>query len=275
MSFRRVSTQQGQAMTEFFVVVVMLVIPLFIVLRIVAGMLSQQQKMDVAARYAAWERTVWYQSAPEGPGGSETIKTDDQIALDIDRRIFAVDRRDFYSNDSGSFDLDPFLKQVAGGNEALLEERESQDGSLRYAQQASSESEPEGLVGAANKMFEAWGRFTRFDLNTNGVYLAEVSVALVDLQRHFGMPLEFLDALTIRRSSTIFGEAWTAGDKAQAAYVISGLVPQQFADSSAMDGAQRTTAGMPISRELDEDWLKFGYVTIEPLPEHRLGPKPP
>lgn len=269
----KAACQRGQAMTEFIVVALLLLIPLFIVLRIIGGMLAQQQNMDIAARYAAWERTVWHLSTPPGPGGAETVKSDDRVAREIDRRIFASDDRALYSADDDSYALDPFLSQVADGRRTLLREESSDAGIARYAQQASSESQPDGLVGALDEVFEILGGITRFDLNLNGLYRAEVSVALVDLMDAFRLDLPFLNEMRISRSNTIFGEAWTAGGPAQAQFLVSGLLPQQFLDSGLVDDMQQFVSYSPVSRELD--WLSFGHVTIDPLPAHRLGPTPP
>lgn len=267
--------QRGQAMTEFIVVALLLLIPLLIALRVIGGMLAQQQKMEVAARYAAWERTVWHAAAPPGPGGAATIKSDEHIGREIDRRLFASDERALYSDDDDAYQLDPFLSQLAGGRDALLLPDEVDQELPRYARHSSAESRPDGMVGAIDSLVGALGSVSRFDLNLDGLYRAEVSVALVDLVGAFDLDLEFLRELRIARSNTIFGEAWTAGGPAQAEYLISGLLPQQFMDNTVVSNVQGLIAYAPISRELDDDWLRFGHVTIDPLPPHRLGPTPP
>ena len=75
-----------------------------------------------------------------------------------------------------------------------------------------------------------------------------------------------------RRRSALFAEHWTAGGTAQTAYRISGLLPQQFLDHDIVGNVQQLVAYAPIAEELDDSRLRFGHVTLEPLPSHRLGP---
>lgn len=55
--------QAGQALTEFVVVGSLVLVPLFLIVPVIAKVISQKQDVELAARYAAWERTVWYSDA--------------------------------------------------------------------------------------------------------------------------------------------------------------------------------------------------------------------
>jgi hypothetical protein len=53
----------GQAMVEFLVATMFVLIPLFIAVTALAKLGDVQHTTTMAARYAAWERTVWYEPA--------------------------------------------------------------------------------------------------------------------------------------------------------------------------------------------------------------------
>lgn len=269
---RRVS-QRGQSITEFLVLLVMLLLPLLLLLRLQGGILFQQQEMEVAARYAAWERTVWNAAAPPGPGGGDTVKADEDIALEIDRRVLAEDGRQVVSGDLLDYELDPFLRQVSAGRSDILKLREDSPATPRHARTTTASFEPGGMVGVMDNALGHLGAVTRFDLPRGGLYETTVATDLIDLRAPVGLPLEILRALSIRRSNTIFGEAWTAGGTRQAQHLVSGLLPQQFLDNGVVRNFQSFASVAPVSRELG--WLDLGHVDIDALPPYRLGPEAP
>ena len=80
-------------MTEFLIVAVTVLVPLFLIIPVVAKLIALKQDTELAARYAAWERTVWYQEESpghlDGFGGMVNHKTDEQVGREIDARILA------------------------------------------------------------------------------------------------------------------------------------------------------------------------------------------
>jgi len=53
--------QHGQAMVEFLVAAMFVLVPLFIAVTALAKLADVQHTTTMAARYAAWERSVWYE----------------------------------------------------------------------------------------------------------------------------------------------------------------------------------------------------------------------
>ena len=272
---RLASDACGQALTEFLVIATFLLIPLMLIIPVVAGLLSQRQDVEVAARYAVWERTVWHQNAPSGPGGAGTVKTDEQVAGEIDARILSRDTQALSSDMTLQYELDPFALRTPQGDALLVDSSQGAANVARYAVQSASETEPEGLVGVANQTIGAIGRFTRFDLNRRGLFEASVSVDIVDLTGLFDLAGLRFDQLRISRSSTLFAEAWTGGSKAHTEHQISGLLPQQFLDNGAVRAAQNFAGHQPFGEELGSRYLDFGHTDIDPMPAYRLGPVAP
>ncbi len=63
----------GQAMVEFLVAALFCLVPLFLAICAIGKLTDVQHTTDMAARYAAWERTVWYEDG--GTGNSLLFKT--------------------------------------------------------------------------------------------------------------------------------------------------------------------------------------------------------
>ena len=59
MSVRSGMRSGGQAMTEFVIGVVLFALPVFLLIPVVGKYLDMRATAVQAARYVAWERTVW------------------------------------------------------------------------------------------------------------------------------------------------------------------------------------------------------------------------
>lgn len=255
-------------MTEFLVVTTFLLIPLLLLIPVVAGLISMKQDVELAARYAVWERIAWNRQTPPN-GRRDTVKTDAQIAREIDARILSSDSKPFSSSPRDVAAWDPMWERPHDGS-ALFARR---DGGLAVV--SGSESAPRGVAGLAGDAIGAFGRFTRFDLDPRGQFDATVSVDVVDLSGWFALPGVDLDSLRLARSSRLFAESWTGGPRADVERQVSGLLPQQFLDNAAVRNVQDFSAFAPGAREIRSDWLQFGHVDIDPLPAYRVGPRAP
>jgi hypothetical protein len=261
----------GQALTEFLVLATFLFIPLLLLIPLIAGLISQKQDVEIAARYAAWERTAWNRTPGSGSDGSDNVKTDEQIANEIDARILAPDIEPVRSAVRAPTRLDALSYRPHDG-QSMLAGREIAEGALaRYAEQQSVDSTPGGLAGLRSETASALGSFTRFDLDDGGQIDATVSIDIVDLRPWFGLADVDLDQLRLTRSNRLFVEAWTGGAKRDVERTISGLLPQQFIDSSAARNIQDFAPFAPGAREVRSDWLRFGHVDIDPLPAYRVS----
>lgn len=256
-------TQRGQAITEFIVVAVTVLIPLFLIIPVVAKLISMKQDVELGARYAAWERTVWYRD------GADAGKDDSEVARQIDERVFAPAAAVIRSSAVDDPALDPFMtlnRQVAGRMQALPKD----DGDERYASQVSDETEPEAVAGVIDDFIGMIGHIGSFKLPRGGLYTAELTVPLIDLSGYFGGKLG-VETLNLQRSNTLFTESWTVGGNQQARKIISGLVPQKILDNPVVGTLQSLGPLVGVAEELGPDYLDFGHVDIDPLPAHRLS----
>lgn len=81
--------QRGQAMVEFIVAALFFLVPMFLAIVVLGKFSDVQHTSNMAARYAAWERTVWYDDTGTkfGTINAANHKTTPQIANEISMRL--------------------------------------------------------------------------------------------------------------------------------------------------------------------------------------------
>ncbi|HET7315254.1 hypothetical protein [Salinisphaera sp.] len=266
--------QGGQALTEFIVVGVFVLLPLFLLIPIVAQLISQNQAVEIGARYAAWERTAWNQ-----PGGDGPTKSDARIAREIDTRIFARDDQPIVSEAEVTAELDPFSRRVNGDNEALIQKHSGTD---TYAAVHTTQSAPSailspivtGLSGLINGVAGALGGHSAgLDLNQQGLYAVDVSVPLTDLTDIFDLPGVDLSSLQLSAHDALLTETWAARGTEDAQDKIRGLMPITLLNSPVIETARSKLSVLPIAKELEPGCLDFGRVELGPVPHGRRGPE--
>ena len=115
--------QRGQAMVEFVVAALFFLVPLFLAIAALGKFLDVQHSAEMASRYGAWERTVWYDSTGSAFDGIN--KPNSKSATDINNEIGArllsdrstnatVIRNDDKTASSFKNGLDPMWRDNAG-----------------------------------------------------------------------------------------------------------------------------------------------------------------
>lgn len=97
--------QKGQAITEFNVTAAFLLVPLFIMIPLLGKYIDMKHSSVQAARYMAWERTVWFddKTKPEDTSTAQ-VKSQKKLIKETQQRIFSGVSED--SLDGG--DINPF-----------------------------------------------------------------------------------------------------------------------------------------------------------------------
>ncbi len=104
------SRQSGQAMTEMVIAATFLLVPLFLLIPWLGKFIDLHQSAIQAARYEAWEYTVWYENANEAPDTTITQiplstmpeKSIADLQAEARQRFFS---REAYSSDPDERDL--------------------------------------------------------------------------------------------------------------------------------------------------------------------------
>lgn len=100
------SSQSGQAMTEFVVSVAYVFLGLFVIVPMFGKLMDLQFQNQQASRYVAWERTVWFDQGDTPDESEISAEYWESVATrDDDELMNSVENRFFY--DSGTGTLKP------------------------------------------------------------------------------------------------------------------------------------------------------------------------
>lgn len=264
-----IRSNEGQALVEFLVTGILVLIPFFILIVTLGKYMDAKQKVEVAARYAAWERTVWH-SDNDGWLPVNTVKADSRIQAETQARTFTKRQTSLSSDAPAAMqdsNIDPLLNYhyADGGRyEPILR---SGSGTLgEYVSADTVKHEAPGIDGQISGAVSALRIFLnadQFDIDMDGTHTATVSVGLLNPAR---IP-EFsgLD-LTLERSVTLVTDNWNAGGPDHTRRRVEGLTPTAMLDDfvDIMDG-------LPLPGPLNIfDRLTPGHIDVDQVPEQYL-----
>ncbi len=164
-----IRSQSGQAITEFNVTAAFLLVPLFIMIPLLGKYIDMKHSSVQAARYMAWERTVWFEDKTKPQNTSTAqVKSQNQLVKETQQRIFSGVTEDSLAggdlnilwNDRGNSIIkssdDIEVSFLNGGNEDVLQmddddnpANDKQSYSYKFIELAS-----EGIGITANAMGE-------------------------------------------------------------------------------------------------------------------------
>jgi len=84
--------QNGAVMEEFIIITSFILSPLFYGISLIGKYTENQQKLEAAARYTCWERTVLHQEMPgtlKSLDEINTVKSAEQIGFETQNRVFS------------------------------------------------------------------------------------------------------------------------------------------------------------------------------------------
>jgi len=108
--------QAGQAMTEFSIAATFVLIPLFLMIPLLGKFLDMKASTIQAARYAAWERTVWTNSSDWTNHADSLTKDDAALKTELTKRFFSNNCPDFSEKNCGEVGNKEFWKDHTGTN---------------------------------------------------------------------------------------------------------------------------------------------------------------
>lgn len=97
--------QQGQAIAEFNVTAAFLLVPLFIMIPLLGKYIDMKHSSVQAARYMAWERTVWFEQAPKY-SSTASVKSATVLEKETLSRLFGNTDRPVSSQDKNTLSGD-------------------------------------------------------------------------------------------------------------------------------------------------------------------------
>lgn len=267
--------QNGAAWVEFIVVSGFVLVGLFSLIPFLGKLIDTKHKVEVAARYSAWERTIWYENVPKYMPNKQHRKSKLQLENEAQQRVFAGGEAVIDSKHKASlkgFKGDPlqsFQDRSNGKYESMLVKKSGTDSAPKYLKTSQSElNTPGGLVGQIpNALINVAGTIGSFDLNTKGFYTGVVDVEVKELK----WVEEFKGIKpSLSSRSAILSDAWTSAGPSHAEDRTRGLLPQNLLAGGVVDKVQDVAGLLPIFKEIRSSSLEFGKVTSEPVPTHRL-----
>ncbi|MGZ5000882.1 MAG: TadE family protein [Methylomonas sp.] len=242
---RNPSRARGQAMVELIIVASLVLVPLFLAIPLLGKYLDIRSTAVQTARYAAWERTVWYGGDAASSLGwfgasnqwQANAKTDDQIRRELGVRQLSETTDAFSNSDRSASDFQNATKtlwQDRSGSKLLAKYSDIQN-------TVSSSQAP----GTMNLILDPIANFAStlgpFTLEMDGEYTAKVTIKVKDFDTdHF---LTKTSTKDFSEFNVLLANGWSANgpdgdDKTSTKQQVKGLVP--FSIFTA------TIAGVPV-----------------------------
>ncbi len=309
-----ITRQQGQAIAEFNVTAAFLLVPLFILIPLMGKYIDMKHSSVEAARYMAWERTVWFEKAPKYTS-TAAVKSTFILEKETISRVFGNTDRLVSRSDSGGLGVGEvnMLWKDHGGRQLVSYDsisakipkgdEEVPSASYRAFNIATNIIDiPANYIG--DKLIDALNWFNDgaetltgrrpipvpnsplFDIVTKfhfeGYYRPEVRVAVNNIPN-----MSIFDTLNLEIVSraAILTDSWSAagneGKKkqdTQFAKWADSFVP--FAKvrplfKPAQDVFSYKVLGVSIAPELGADSLIFGFVDTDPVTDSSIIPACP
>lgn len=270
--------QHGSILVEFLVVASAVLVPMAILMPILFKYIENRQYVEQAARYAAWERTAYYLSAPDRLPSSTPVKDAAAIQREVDNRILADGRapiRREQRTAEHEEELNPNLTywDRRSREMAALYEPETIGGLEQWARVTVDNQELGSELADVVTTFTA-GLMrlggTGFYLTSDGQYRSEVSLRLAELDF-----FPELDAapITMSRANTLVADGWTQGGAENAASAARSLnILGRWGDGKLTD-VLNLAAGIlsyiPLMGAIGS--LDLGKVEVDAVPCVNLG----
>lgn len=270
--------QAGSVLAEFLVVSAAVLVPLAILMPLLFKYIENRQYVEQAARYAAWERTAYYLSAPSHLPSSAPVKGAAQIQREVDNRILAEGQAPIHREQRQTSHVETLNPNLNYWN------RTQQQMAPLYEQNAGGESAQWASVAVTNQGLERrlsdeitdftsllmqWGT-SGFYLTNDGQYRSEVTLQLAELD---AFPELNAAPMSMSRSNTLIADGWGQGGPESAASAARSLnIVGRWGDgtfSGAINTVTNILSYIPMMGAIGT--LEMGKVDVEAVPCINLG----
>jgi hypothetical protein len=264
---------RGQAMTEFVMGVTLFALPVFLLIPLVGKYLDIRATAVQAARYVAWERTVWYGGTAASVSWPAADKSSGAIQNEVRQRLFSEGTA-IASSDSGQGDW--------GGSGAKANWT-NRDGSPLLAsygaigQSIANDDTPNIATDVVNLIVTVTDALGSFTLETKGLYTGGISVGITTLPINMsldGASVFNPGALNMSESNTLLANGWSANGADHVKSQIQGLTPTAIFAKDPVKTVFEILKGVMAAVSVQELWfLELGKVEPDVVPPDRLtGP---
>lgn len=243
------SAMQGQALTEFVVGAVLFLIPLFMIIPLLGKYADMKASTIQAARYNAWERTVWYGQTASSTG---TWQGNDKNEATIRTEM------------AGKFMTSALWHDRAGTS--ML------GGSGNSITNSDAPGTANTILGFAVSVANAIGPF---ELEMKGLYTGTATTTVANtasvisevLGDGTGADPARLN-LSISDKNVILANGWGANGAVHVKKQVQGLTPTSILSNPVLDAVRWIL--VPFTPELVPTVLELGKIEVDQVPPDRL-----
>jgi hypothetical protein len=244
------SAERGQALTEFVIGAVLFLIPLFLIIPLLGKYTDIKASTIQAARYNAWERTVWYGQSASSTGDWEgNDKSEATIKSEMAGKFLISE---LWYDRTGATMLAGSSNSVANENPHI-----TANTILSFA------------VSVANAIGP-------FNLEMEGLYRGTATVNIANTESVISQVLGSGAGadparlnLSITDTNVIMANGWGANGAAHVKKQIQGLTPTSVLSNPVLDVARWLL--VPFTPELVPTVLELGKIEVDQLPPDRLN----
>ncbi len=262
----------GQAMAEFIIACAFLLLPLFLIITLLVKYVDMGVATQEAARFAAFQRTVFMPTADSTlRGATAATESQQQIQNMMQQLFFGVDYSvsDQQTQNLNAYVPLPLWKDFADRNMVLA----GAGNIAALSDSASGTLQDQGaqvVMGTLHSIGQALGADLGFDLDYNGLMAAQVSLTPANPSSPVGFsnlakPSTLFEhlGLTFNAQDTVLADGWSAADPGNVKHQIDGMVPTAlFSPVSTVLSIANFGGSSGIGLFPDLSGLKFGYVLV-------------
>lgn len=267
---------RGQAMVEFLVTALFFLVPLFLAVAALGKFTDMQHVAEMAGRYAAWERTVWYDGDKTGfaaindPNQKTALAINNEIAARLlnDRsKATSVIKDSDKSAGTLVNGIDPMWRDPAGV--AYLDNYTQLGSSV--AKEAPTSDIASAILSMVNKIQVSGVASLAPPLPTETMAVAKVSFNTAasnsEVYQRLWSETGFA-GLDFAASSAILSNTWSANGRGSTERMVKAAVPTAQPVGNAFIQAARV--GMAAWDPLAPIGMDVGKIAVDVVPEDRL-----
>ena len=265
----------GQALVELLVAALFFLVPLFLAIAAIGKFLDVQHTADMSARYAAWERTVWYDASGRFAAVNHpNSKTSSAIKAEIATRML-YDR----TSSKVILDTDKNATTLANGTSSMWEDAAGKPLLEKFSQLDTSIAKESPKKDVPGKLLANLGKlkvgsFLGFvppvpndTLAVAHVRLQQVGATSEVYQRLWSLSPAWT-GLDFDATGAILSNSWAANGNAGTHDMVEDMVPTAQKFGQGLIGVVK--AGILPWDPIDSARIDIGRIDPNVVPKDRL-----
>lgn len=273
---RRARSGRGQAMVEFLVAAMFFLVPLFLAIAALGKFIDVQHEAEMASRYAAWERTVWYE---DNGGAFDAINQPNHKTMaSINNEIGARLLNDRSTNATVIRDTDKTASSFVNGIDPMWRDAQGTAYLDTYAQLVTTLASEAPKTDVAGEVLSTLGAINVKGVlgfvppvPTNTLAVANVTLTSVGAKSEVYQRL-WADApawagLEFSANGAILSNTWSANASGATRAMVAATVPTAGALGAVVTAAK---VGLAVWDPSIPARIEVGKIAVDEVPDDRL-----